>query len=84
VKRKSVTLLNELRLDVERVQSEISDAGTKIDWAATNIGACPANDLVHPEGIMQDSFDTLVKEHRRMGKLLKEFIKARDAYLEFF
>jgi hypothetical protein len=82
--RKTVTILNQLRLDVNKVRHDIDEAGCSIEEAAQKLGKFPAHDLVTNDHEFMLSFNQLVFDHKEMGKLIKSFRIARNKYLEFF
>jgi hypothetical protein len=84
VKRKSVTYLNQLRVDVQDVLDEISEIGFDIEAAASNLALQPVSNLTSPDDCMKETFNELALRHRDMGKLLVSFRKVRSEYLDFF
>jgi hypothetical protein len=82
--RKTASYLNQLRLDVNKAQHGIDEAGCSIEEAAQKLGRFPAHDLVTNDYEFKQAFNQLVFDHKEMGNLIKSFRKARENYLEFF
>ena len=82
--RKTASYLNQLRLDVDTIQSEIDETGCNIEEAAQKVSHFVVHDLVTNDWEFKQAFNQLVFEHKAMGKLLQSFRIARDNYLEFF
>jgi hypothetical protein len=82
--RKTASYLNQLRLDVNKVQNEIDEIGCDVEEAAQKLGKFPAHDLVTNDYEFKQAFNQLVFKHKEMAKLIKSFRIAREAYLEFF
>jgi hypothetical protein len=82
--RKTASYLNQLRLDVNKIQFEIDETGCNIEEAAQKLGQFPAHDLVTNDEGFEPVFRALVDGHKEMAKLIKSFRIARDKYLEFF
>ncbi|MBW2646916.1 MAG: hypothetical protein JRE23_12235 [Deltaproteobacteria bacterium] len=82
--RKTVTFLNQLRLDVDTLQQEIDEAGCSMEEAAQKLSHFPVHDLVTNDYEFKQAFNQLVFDHKEMSKLIKSFRKAREAYLEAY
>jgi hypothetical protein len=82
--RKTASYLNQLRLDVNKIQSEIDEIGCNIEEAAQKLGRFPAHDLVTNDYEFKQVFNQLVFDHKTMTNLIKSFRIAREKYLEFF
>jgi hypothetical protein len=82
--RKTASYLNQLRLDVNKIQHGIDETGCDIEAAAQKLGRFPAHDLVTNDYEFKQVFNQLVFNHKEMAKLIKSFRIAREKYLEFF
>jgi hypothetical protein len=84
VKRKSVTFLNQLKLDVQETLDEIRELAIDIDSAGYDLAIINPHDLKTKDEDCKDLYIDLKNKNYRMSKLLKEFMKRRALYLEFF
>lgn len=81
--RKTVSYLNVLRKDLERVLDEIAEVGHDIESASFDLSRHPACDF-NDKGKAFEDFKSLTDLHKDMAKQLKALTKARDAYIDFF
>lgn len=84
MKRKSVTVLNNLRKDIESLIEEMTETARDLQHSAEDIGTLPVHDLVTHDLDWKANYDDLNKSHLHMAKLLKRFRKARAMYIDFF
>jgi uncharacterized protein (UPF0335 family) len=84
VKRKSVTYLNELKNDVQETLDEIRELATDINSAGYDLALISPHDLKTNDEDCKDLYTDLKNKNYQMSKLLKEFMKRRALYLEFF
>ena len=82
--RKTASFLNQLRLDVDTIQTEIDEVGCDIEAAAQKLAQYSVHDLATNNNEVEEAFIVLNSAHRSLGKLLTSFKKARTNYLEFF
>jgi hypothetical protein len=84
IKRKPITLLNRVRLDVEHVLSEIAEAGSAIEAAAFDLSKIHPHDVKTESADVKIRFDHLMDEYSELGKRLDQFRIAINKYREFF
>jgi len=57
--RKTASYLNQLRLDVNKVQFDIDEAGCSLEESAQKLGQFPAHDLVTNDYEFKQAFNNI-------------------------
>ena len=84
MKRKTASVINQLRTDVNVVLEQIQQSGAEVDQAAFDLSKILPCDLPTHDNEIRELFDTVHEHNHNLYKLLNKFMIARDSYLEYF
>jgi len=82
--RKSVSLLNQLKHDLEDSLKSIEDTGVALDNACYDLAKIHPHDVKTDDDRVKMLFINVQLGHKELGKQLEQFKKSRDSYLTFF
>ena len=82
--RKSVSLLNTLKHDLEDILDDITQTGVDLDAACFDLGQIHPHDVKTDDPGVKRLYDNVQTLRATLGKQLTSFRDCRDKYLEFF